>query len=104
MAQSGVAAPTRFGRHASVWPPGKEEHAYDVQPPAATLYGYEGGHREAGKGAGEVAGDPEGGRVGVVLGVLCLQGQVGSVHREEQGHEDDLCDEDVVRIAAWPTI
>ncbi len=33
-----------------------------------------------------------------------LQERIGSIEGEEEGHEHDLCDEDVVGISAWPSI
>ena len=38
----------------------EEEHPYDVQPPATTLYPHQRARREAREHTGEMAGDPEG--------------------------------------------
>src|SRR5205085_2649027 len=82
----------------------ESEYPYDVQPPAATLNSNERAIGQSAKYAGKVLCYPEGLRDHIVFRSTALQYEVGSVHGEEQAHQYDLCDENVVRIGTRPAV
>src|SRR4030095_16835925 len=45
-----------------------------------------------------------GGELRIMIGASCLQKSIAGIQRQEQSHEHDFCDQDVIRIAPGPAV